>query len=1123
MTGKWGRRVLALVLAACIVTPAGAGASAARSSGFTDVNRSHWAYDEIMDVVDRELFLGTGPDTFSPEVEMTRAMFVTVLARLAEVRLNDEQQSGFDDVKQGQWYTGAVVWAAKNGVVKGVSATSFAPERVITREEMATMIVRYASYRDIPLPREYAAVQFSDYKDISDFAADAVQDCQRAGLLNGVGNGRFDPKGKATRSQVAALISRLADLNGAVEEGVYTVHFDSNGGSSVPDQRVERGEKATKPENSHRSDYDFAGWFLDQKFKQRYDFDSPVYSDITLYARWQEESEYLEINYVDPAPAGRTEVENALRSTAYNGIHLTYPSMSFRGNLITLTGTYTPENSFTGFTDRAYGSGGYVVPIKLTAPDVYSGGDVVLTITNDVVNVSRTIRQSELSGNYYFYLLKYIPTPENRAGWDPTVTVNWSGYPVSYRFDVSGMASVVSPDDAGAGGAEQRVSIPPESPYNGLQDRLTYVDTAVTKHASGNQYTLALSGRFAAGGNFPGFADQTKYGNGFVVPLRFTAPGTGASATVKTTRTVEPQAETAVSLQGSEPKQYFDYFLYIPASATADFRPVITVTWNYTPTSRSAWPTTVSCSYTVDVSAMTTVRSVGKPEITTLEQMRAAVQAGTGNERFAGVEQFTANVSRSEPATAGGITSFSVSGTYKRLLEDDEVPGFGTAGTDLGVHDLILPLSLPVPDGLSLDLLSSGENALSYTSYTVGQAAPAPQVQTKAAVSGGRAYLWLRVRGEDIAAIRTAGGIRIDLTWFGGYQEHYVVSLGELTELANNRSLPPVAGTVESVEAATRNNGYRGLENHIATITLAYEEPIYRIRGSYEIQPVGTTVPGFGAVGDGTGGTLPRDFCIVPLSFQTPLGLDLDNTAPNQTVVNYAVYRKGAGESAYSTAPYQSGSFTKADGPYHFFYRLDDPTHAAGTGLKFVLTWQNGFVETVEFQFGDLARTGTHNAEGDRFVLTQQEKDDIKNSAGGFRGIPITNIEVLAKTQNGKTALKLTSLDQAFTGSQLQPYYGAGYTDGYVAALKFTSPLPGAVQVSQTVTHGFSAAEATTPKTTQLEADGIHILLMYIPKTAPRADYGPQIELTWSNGAGANVVESYQLDLSGMDVTLPSA
>ena len=143
---------------------------------------------------------------------MTRAMFVTTLARLDGANVNNNAATDFSDVPKGTWYTGSVSWAAKNHLVNGTSTTTFSPDAPVTREDMIVMIIRYTDFLKITLPESKAIDTFTDQGQISTYAESSVNNAVKANLVVGFADGRFGPKATSTRAQVATVISRAKSL-----------------------------------------------------------------------------------------------------------------------------------------------------------------------------------------------------------------------------------------------------------------------------------------------------------------------------------------------------------------------------------------------------------------------------------------------------------------------------------------------------------------------------------------------------------------------------------------------------------------------------------------------------------------------------------------------------------------------------------------------------------------------------------------------------------------------------------------------------------------------------------------------------------------------------------------------
>jgi hypothetical protein len=187
---------------------------------FADVLEGAWYFDAVRWAVENGLFQGTGENTFEPNTSMTRAMFVTVLSRLAGVDPSGFGNS-FSDVDPDTWFTDAVAWAAANGIVSGVGDGRFGPGLAITREQMAVMLFNYAKYAGLDEAgagetgesgESDALGAFVDHEDISGWAKDALAWAVEKGLLNGKEDNLLDPQGTATRAEVAAFLQRFVEM-----------------------------------------------------------------------------------------------------------------------------------------------------------------------------------------------------------------------------------------------------------------------------------------------------------------------------------------------------------------------------------------------------------------------------------------------------------------------------------------------------------------------------------------------------------------------------------------------------------------------------------------------------------------------------------------------------------------------------------------------------------------------------------------------------------------------------------------------------------------------------------------------------------------------------------------------
>ncbi|MCL2387306.1 MAG: S-layer homology domain-containing protein, partial [Defluviitaleaceae bacterium] len=180
---------------------------------FIDVSTTAWYYQFVRAVWEQQLFQGTSHDMFTPQGNMTRAMFVQVLANLEGVDLSAyrTQEATFNDTAPNAWYFAAIEWAASQELVSGVGNNNFAPNRPITREEMAVMLNNFIVSRGIVLPQGETSL-FADQNSISYWAIDGVTAIQAAGIITGHPDGRFAPQDTATRAEVATIFARFTEV-----------------------------------------------------------------------------------------------------------------------------------------------------------------------------------------------------------------------------------------------------------------------------------------------------------------------------------------------------------------------------------------------------------------------------------------------------------------------------------------------------------------------------------------------------------------------------------------------------------------------------------------------------------------------------------------------------------------------------------------------------------------------------------------------------------------------------------------------------------------------------------------------------------------------------------------------
>lgn len=230
-------------------------ASSSGSSTFQDVKKDAWYYNSMNYIVNQGIFKGTSQSTFSPQLTMTRAMFVTALGRLHGKDISGAK-STFTDVQEGQWYSASASWAAANGIVNGDSKTSFAPDLAISREQMAVFLYRYANFTGYKIKAQTASTsQWSDFSDkskVSPWASEAMQWAVSTGLMKGVSAGQLDPQGETNRAQVASIIERFADLTGTKASQVSGTAISSSGSAVSTSNAAVKKETATTQETNEK-------------------------------------------------------------------------------------------------------------------------------------------------------------------------------------------------------------------------------------------------------------------------------------------------------------------------------------------------------------------------------------------------------------------------------------------------------------------------------------------------------------------------------------------------------------------------------------------------------------------------------------------------------------------------------------------------------------------------------------------------------------------------------------------------------------------------------------------------------------------------------------------------------
>lgn len=208
------------------------------ANGFADVNESDWFYNDVEYVRENKLMSGTSDSEFSPSGITTRGMIVTVLWRLEGAP--EETGKDFEDVKDGAYYYDAVAWASNNNIVSGYSETVFGPDDTATREQLATIVYRYASYKNYDVSKGAELDKYVDKNEISEYAEKSIKWANASGLITGTSEETISPKNDVQRSQLAAILKRfcvnIVGENKEQDETDANIKEDNNasagGGSS---------------------------------------------------------------------------------------------------------------------------------------------------------------------------------------------------------------------------------------------------------------------------------------------------------------------------------------------------------------------------------------------------------------------------------------------------------------------------------------------------------------------------------------------------------------------------------------------------------------------------------------------------------------------------------------------------------------------------------------------------------------------------------------------------------------------------------------------------------------------------------------------------------------------------
>lgn len=176
---------------------------------FNDVSANDWFASAVDYVTGKGMMNGTADNTFSPKAHTTRGMVVTVLYRLENQP--STSAASFTDVASGAYYANAVAWANANGIVSGYGSGKFGPNDKVTREQLAAILYRYAQYKKYDVSGANSLDGYTDAQSVSSYAVPALQWANAAGVVTGKSGSKLDPKGNATRAEVAAMLMRFCE------------------------------------------------------------------------------------------------------------------------------------------------------------------------------------------------------------------------------------------------------------------------------------------------------------------------------------------------------------------------------------------------------------------------------------------------------------------------------------------------------------------------------------------------------------------------------------------------------------------------------------------------------------------------------------------------------------------------------------------------------------------------------------------------------------------------------------------------------------------------------------------------------------------------------------------------
>lgn len=211
---------------------------------FSDIKESDWYYDDVKYVQENKLMTGTSETEFSPSGDATRGMIVTILWRVEGEPVVEGKD--FDDVGSDAWYSKAVAWASNNQIVSGYSETTFGPNDTATREQLATIMYRYASYKKCDLSKKAKLDKYEDREDISYYAVESIEWANANGIISGTSETTISPKDNVLRSQVAAILRRFCENFKIIDNSVVD---EKENAEEIADDKKEESKEEKEEDN----------------------------------------------------------------------------------------------------------------------------------------------------------------------------------------------------------------------------------------------------------------------------------------------------------------------------------------------------------------------------------------------------------------------------------------------------------------------------------------------------------------------------------------------------------------------------------------------------------------------------------------------------------------------------------------------------------------------------------------------------------------------------------------------------------------------------------------------------------------------------------------------------------